>query len=319
MPKINSIGRDIVQVSGVDALGNRIRKVFSKKRHGPKYLDMAQKMQSELLFDSTGDRHIGQWARMTVKELADRYRDEHLSKTRAAGNRSYLNIITGKWGSYRIAGLNIGLVRPWVWKLLEDRKFSGFTILKIVRYFVRILNWGCEVQAIPRNPLGDFRQGHLVDMALKKEFKRLVRPRRVIIDREAFDRLIMDIPQWLKDVTVLAWCTGMREGEICGLQWSQITGTRIKFMPAEDKECDEKTVVLDAEAMALLDRIQAERLISGIDDGIVFRGPTGRPATVYVIGHQFRKYADAAGFTNLRFHDLRHCYQVRMQIGRAHV
>lgn len=307
MPKIAEIGRKTVRVSGVNALGIQVRKVYSERRHGPRYLDQAKKFFESMLFDSGMDEHIGTWARLTVRELAERYRDEHLIKTRAAGNASYVELIINRWGDYRISTITIGAVRPWIWDLLHG-EYSAFSVHKICRYMIRIFNWGVETETIRRNPVE-----HLIDVALKKEFKRLMAPRRIIITRDEFDRLAAAMPQYMADIVTMAWATGMRCGEVISVRWSNIVDGRIRFSAAEDKEVKEKTVVLDNEAAALIDRIRADRLISGIESELIFIGPNGNALKNFNISCAFRHYSNKAGFQNLRMHDLRHCYQVRMR------
>ena len=49
---------------------------------------------------------------------------------------------------------------------------------------------------------------------------------------------------------------------ICGLKWSNIHGDLIEFHPADDKEVDDKIVVLESEAIAIFQEIQAEQIAS---------------------------------------------------------
>jgi len=306
MPKIERIGNGTIRVSGNDALGNRVRRVFSGRRHGPGY-EARAKLCFNGLFDSTTDVNIGRWARMTIEELAHKYADEHLCKTRAAGNKSYLDIITKKWGAHRVPTVTIGAARAWAWELLGGA-YSPYTVLKVVRYMVRIFNWGVEVELLPRNPIE-----RLIDMALKKEFKRRVQPRRVLITEDQCRQLLEIMPPYMRDITAVAWDTGMRSGEIVSVRWPQVAGNRITFSAAEDKEVHDKTVMLLPETVAIIDRIRADRLISGIDDEFVFLGPNGNRLKNWNVSCAFRHYADKAGLPNLRIHDLRHCYQVRMR------
>ena len=76
------------------------------------------------------------------------------------------------------------------------------------------------------------------------------------------------------------------------------------------KEGDNKTPGIEQELYDALIEIQTERGDCRPDD-IVFLSVKGRRINQNFFERRFRKLADKAGFTDLIFHDFRHCYTVR--------
>jgi integrase len=320
---------DYTVVCGITSAGQRVRKRFSPERYGAGYQKLAEELYRQLLFDNSGiiKTDVGEKAKrmrsLTVAELADRYRDEHLCNTRAWSNRSYLEIIKGKWGEHRIAHINIGVVRPWIYSLLnapEAERYSGYTVRKIVRYFYRVFSWALEMEIVDRNPL----QG-LLDMGLKKSLKRACPHRRVTLTPEQFFAFLVvqrsprgvvhGLPTWFVRAVSASWYTGMRCDEVCAVRWSWIHDGAIHVPAASDKEARAKTVVLGDRGMALVREIQAEQAI-GTASEFVFTGESGAKLTGNVFGKAFGRYArDAARMlpymSGVRLHDLRHCYEQR--------
>ena len=90
----------------------------------------------------------------------------------------------------------------------NGEKKSPYSVKKVVRYFQRMFNWGCKSGIIETNPLH-----YLLDLQLKKWFKRMTRGRKVSIDAEYFFDLVEKFPVKLRRMTLIAWYTGMRAGE----------------------------------------------------------------------------------------------------------
>jgi integrase len=303
---------DRVQVFGMSPDGVYVRPVFSKKRHGPAYQKMAEDYRTQLLFEKSGlvQSNIGKKSRamreMTVLELSQKYEQEHLLHTRAQSNRAYLRIIERKWGGYRLKHINIGLVRPWVRSLIVGQEYAPSSVKKVCRYFQRIFNWGCEVELIAVNPLD-----HLFDTSLKKDFRRLIRAKRVVIPPCVFHRMVSYMPDYLRRACVLGWATGLRSGELCSLKWSYFQESDLIRMPADHtKETDEKYIGVDNSAQPVLDEIRAEQLIEGASE-YVLSTQAGQPLKNYNVSAGFRYWVDFLGLPKYTFHDIRRSYANR--------
>ena len=111
--------------------------------------------------------------------------------------------------------------------------------------------------------------------------------------------------KWLPGLVTTALGTGLREGNLCGLTWSEI------HLP-------ERMITIDAERMKngeylgipipedVCQFLQSEQKVRCLT-GHVFHD-NGVPLYPVKVQRAFRKVLKAAEITNFRFHDLRHCY-----------
>jgi integrase len=131
---------------------------------------------------------------------------------------------------------------------------------------------------------------------------------------------------------VLAITTGMRQGELLGLQWKNIdwdagdlhveqqarrildqeTGKRVSRM-ARPKTKKARTIALSQVALDALRahqiRQKAERIAVGPDwqnSGLAFPDEWGKPMNRTTVYHRFKALLKAKGLPERRFHDLRH-------------
>lgn len=143
----------------------------------------------------------------------------------------------------------------------------------------------------------------------------------------------------LEALYILALTTGMRQGELLGLQWSDIhvaIGTlqvqrsiaRIKqkgFVVSEPKTAkSRRSISLAPLTLEALQRHrlrqQEQRLACGSaweDNGLVFSNSVGKPLEASnVLGRSFYPLLVKAGLPKVRFHDLRHsCATLLLSMG----
>jgi integrase len=313
------VSKDCVLVSGMNPDGSQFRKTYSRKRFGSGFKKIAQQKYEELLFDNSvlnnpgNSRKTRSMHQMTVRDLGIKYVEEHLSYTRAKGNKSYVDVIINKWGKWRLNQINVGVVRPWIRSYLDgtiskgSEKYSAVYVKKLIRYFQRIFNWGCEGDLIDNNPLR-----YLIDHSLRKEFSRRIKPRRAIISREEFNKIIDPAPLWFQRVCRHAWCTGMRQGEIASLKWESIKDGLIYLESDTTKEADTKVIPLEPEVADQLEAIKLEQSVEGQSD-FVYLGPSGQVMPPIRISDAWRWYRDKANLKKLRFHDIRRTWENRKE------
>jgi integrase len=310
MAAITNLPGGKARVTWYDSAGVRHRKRLDRQ----KARSLFETVAAEKLFENSGmASSLGARARnmreLIFRDLATRYLNEHLLGTRAANNACYVHSLIAEWGDHRLTQVVPALFRPWLFDLLRERdekkRFAVSTIRKLAVYGKRIFSWGCESEIIGSNPLQ-----HLMNAALKKEFRR-VKKRKKTISMEEFQLLIHDFPLWLNRVCMCAWYTGMRLSEILDLTWDKVDLVdRLIRLEADDtKEIDQKTLGIEQELYELLIEIQLEG--DSRPGRLVFLAMKGGRICEHFLDRQFRKLADAAGFIGLRVHDFRHCYTVR--------
>ena len=144
---------------------------------------------------------------------------------------------------------------------------------------------------------------------------------------ETFLQSVADDRLW--PLYLLAAATGMRRGELLGLQWRdvdldatrlQVRRTLVQYgalvVEKEPKTArSRRTIPLDPAAVAALRRRKAqqaeERLRAGgaySDRGLVFPNELGGPLTPSTVSAAFRRRVKAAGLPVLTLHGLRHTF-----------
>ena len=127
----------------------------------------------------------------------------------------------------------------------------------------------------------------------------------------------------LKCLYLLAVTTGMRQGELLGLEWASIdlqegcltvkAALYHKRLVEPKTDASRRTIRLAPEMVTALkqhrSRQGAERLLAGPrwpDSDIVFTTSIGTPMNGANLRRSFRRRLKAAGLPQVRFHDLRH-------------
>jgi len=112
----------------------------------------------------------------------------------------------------------------------------------------------------------------------------------------------------LLPVVVLALHTGMRRGELLGLEWPQIDlkNRTIRILCAKT-ESGKRLIPLSVTAYSIL-----ETLPKRLDTQLVF--PSDRKAGNRIVDLKkgFKKAIKLAGIPHIRFHDLRHTFATRL-------
>lgn len=113
--------------------------------------------------------------------------------------------------------------------------------------------------------------------------------------------------QWLKEVIVFALNTGMRQGEIVNLMWSDVDLFRKTAILHKTKNKEKRTVPLN---QTVIDMLKDKSKVVSIK-GCVFT-QNGTKSTKREIQRQFSTALKRAKIDNFRFHDLRHTFATRL-------
>ncbi len=231
--------------------------------------------------------------RHTLADAIDRYRESVLPTKRDQRKQSaQLNWWRKHYGSYVLADVTPALLGE-----ARDTLTTGRAPGTVVRYLAAISHvfttavreWGW----IDDNPVRKVRK--------PKE------PRgraRFLSDNER-DSLLKACEDsgdpHLHLIVVLALSTGMRQGEIVGLRWSDIDIERGRIVLHETKNGETRVVPLVGRARDLM---REHAKVRRMDSDLVFPGRRkGRPAFVRT---RWNRVCQAAGLKDFRFHDLRH-------------
>jgi len=221
----------------------------------------------------------------------------------------------------RIGGLQLSQVTPPViQKLYADLSASGLSQQSVIhthrclrRALKQAVNWGL----IARNPCDSVDPPR----ARREEL-------RVWNRGEAAKFLTETRDHSLYPLFALALTTGMRQGELLGLKWSDVElsenrlrvqrtlqrqrGTGLVFETPKTAK-SRRTIMLSSVAVVALrehrQRQLEQRLALGpawADYDLVFPNEIGEPRHPSPVTRSFKSAVTAAGVPDIRFHDLRH-------------
>ena len=141
--------------------------------------------------------------------------------------------------------------------------------------------------------------------------------RKRIFEEDEYQRLLEECPLWLRRIVIMARGTGMRQGEILKLQWTDVdlkTGF-VRLKASVTKTDESRSVRLLPEVITMLREIPP-----ALHTQQVFLSATNKPIpywTTYV-QKTWKQSLQKAGIEGACFHDLRHDFVTRaMRSGNA--
>ncbi|RLU00598.1 tyrosine-type recombinase/integrase [Ketobacter sp.] len=203
-----------------------------------------------------------------------------------------------RWWQSEIGYLTLSEVTPARLGEARDKLQRGRQPATVVRYMAAL----SHAFTIASN-----EWGWLEDNPLRK-VRKPVEPRGRVrfLDEDERSRLLAACKQSeceaLYPVAVLALSTGMRQGEILSLEWSQIDLARGYIYLTETKNGERRTVPLVSHAKQLITDLSKVRRI---DTNLVFPS-TIKPEAPIAIRRPWGDALKAAEIQDFRFHDLRH-------------
>lgn len=231
----------------------------------------------------------------TLSQLVDRYIEEVLPTKPKSERKQKAQL---EWWSNEIGVYTLADTTPAVIAEARDRLQKGREPATVVRYLaalshaftVAVNEWGW----LEDNPMRKVRK--------PKEPKGRVR----FLSDDERQRLLAvceesDCPQ-LYPVVVLAISTGMRQGEILGLTWSQVDLSRGTILLEDTKNGERRVVPLVGRANELIATLGK---IRRIDTDLVFHS-SAKPSVPVAIRKPWGQAVSAAQLEDFKFHDLRH-------------
>jgi len=246
----------------------------------------------------------------TLKEAINRYKESVLpAKKDGKKQEAQLDWWADEIGPYTLAD-----VTPAVLAETRDRLAQGRGPATVVRYMAAL----SHVFTVAVNEWGWLETNPLRKVSKPREPRGRVRflsddttgPDGQIVEGER-TRLLKACQEsknpYLHTIVVLALSTGMRQGEILNLRWSDVDLDTGRIILHETKNGERRVVPLLGRALELLkvlDQERREQKVRRIDTELLF--PGRNPKTPVFIRAPWLEAVKAAGIEDLKFHDLRH-------------
>ncbi len=254
------------------------------------------KVMTEIAEGRWLDKPIG--SEKTFREMMERYDKECFSGMASAKKcGSYLNGLVEFFGDYKLDEVTPRLIKEF--KLM--RKAQGVKPATINRqitiakraYSVAIREW----EWIEDNPYS----------RVSSEKGAGERDRWLSYEEE--ERLLAVSPQWLKEFVTFATWTGIREGNIINLVWSQVNmADKVIYLPTT-KNGDPLVIPM---MQKVHDLLSEKKRVRYLNHDLVFTSPKGKAIEPNNLRRAFRKALDDAGLSDFKPHDLRHTYGTRL-------
>ncbi|MHC4357711.1 MAG: tyrosine-type recombinase/integrase [Planctomycetota bacterium] len=227
----------------------------------------------------------------TFRELAEEYQawseGRYPHQSRKDRNCKVRQLVE-RFGDLPLEAFNIKLVEEFQSERLQINKPASVNrILAVLKHmFTKAVDWKM-VRSSVREGLGKVKQ-------LKEPPGRT----RYLTEDEYY-RLLDACAPHLKPIVILAVHTGMRMGEILGLEWSMIDFQNDNIVLYKTKNGKRRDVPINETVRATL-----EELPHGPDSRFVFANRKGDPYKS--VNTSFPKALERAGIADATFHDLRH-------------
>ncbi len=231
---------------------------------------------------------------------------------------SMKNHIRPFWGEYYLCDITPEGVTAFTQLLLEEKQLAAKTVRDILALFHSVFSYAGKREAQALQEL---------DLIYPRDARKHV---RVLDETEEtiLGQLLAKEMDRCKFGIYLALRTGMRIGEICALQWGDISpeertifvGRTVQRIHCPDLSCNRQTMLVigtpkSDSSMRLIPLMPdiaslGERFMTGNPDTYVLTG-TKQCMDPRKLQRRLQKYLDECGITGVHFHTLRHTFATR--------
>jgi integrase len=129
------------------------------------------------------------------------------------------------------------------------------------------------------------------------------------LTQEEEQRLLSVMPEWMREITLFAINTGMRQNEILSLKVHNVNMFNKTVTVAKENSKTKETRIIPLNEIAF--DILKKRLTNPSVTGYVFHR-NGKKISQFSLSTLFKIATKKAGITDFRFHDLRHSFATRL-------
>ena len=272
--------------------------------------------------------------KMTVGQWLDTWQNEYLANVKPSTVSSYeatiRNHLQPGLGAIRLDSLTTHDIQEFYNSLHSPSENRNALSSKTIKNIHGILHHALE-QAMLNNYI---RSNPSNACVIPKPIKKKVKPMN---EHQIADFLKAIKGHKYENMFLIALFTGMRQGEVCGLQWEcvdfdngtilidkqlqslrgKVRGDKEKYALVPTKNGKERTITAAPFVMDLLWKTKqaqdANRKDFGSDfleNGLVFTDEIGNRVTPQALYRAFKLVVTELNMKDVRFHDLRHSYAV---------
>ncbi len=272
--------------------------------------------------------------KITVAEWLEIWQEEYLCNIKPSTRSSYKatikNHISPRIGALRLESLTTHQIQSFYNSLLDPEIHPYSLSAKTIKNIHGVLHRSLQ-QAMFN---GYLRSNPSDPCVLPQVIKKKIKP---LNDYQIAEFMKAVKGHRYEKMFLTALFTGVRQGELCGLQWecidflngtilidkqlqsirSSIRGANDKYVLIPTKNSKERLITAAPYVMDLLWQVKQDqdrnRRLFGeafIENGLVFTDEIGRRITPQALYRAFKIVVDELGLPNTRFHDLRHSYAV---------
>lgn len=273
-------------------------------------LKEAEKFLNKTLEENRKARLFGDRPSYTFEKAAMKFIEDFQHKRSIRDDIGRLKKIVPVIGDKPIHDINMATLQPWIEMRMADA-VSGLTInhgLQVIRRILRLAtNW-----VDPKTKMTWLKVAPTIVLLTEEQVEAISETRGpYTMDWSEQDRLFVELPYHLEQMSLFAVNTGCRDAEICALEWKweiQIPqlDTSVFLVPkGYVKNKSDRLVVLNRTAKAVIERCR------GAHPTHVFvykDGPITR-----MNNSAWRRARTAANLPGVRVHDLKHTYGRRLR------
>lgn len=238
---------------------------------------------------------------LTLGELMEEYLEQHAKKKNKSWkyDESQFRRNASQWADRKVSTITRKQINALHTRLKEERGlYSANRLLTLLRTLYNMASkWDLYDG---RNPT------HGIDKYKEPERHRYITAEEMPIFLRALDT---DPDQDFKDYVMLSLFTGLRQSNVLGMRWSQISFIAKTYLIPCAKNGDPHVAQLADRSLEILERRHRDRL-GGID--CVFPSPKNPNEPRRRPAYEWKNFLERAGIRNLRMHDLRHTHATWM-------